>query len=213
MSLEQYKENLNNHIEKQEEVLEQLAAQIQQLQMELRWDKKKLNDQTQIQKEIDKWLKHGKKLLEDACGAFPREAMKDIVDEVDKIATEVVEKYDDLEQQYTYLMREVDQPPTIKAIESGRKEEEEETSGGVVIEIEPDENPDGTLTAKGAERQIEDLEHEVQQKIASMIGTRATKPNTIGKAIADNNMTRQDLDKMIDAAKMLSKNTIFLKAS
>lgn len=199
MSLQNHQIELENKIAHQEEILANLAAQIQQLQMELRWDKKRVNDQAQIAKEMEAWYKQGKKLMEDLCGAYPKEALYDVAEKIQEIATEVGENYDELAQDYTYLMREVDAPPPHKEVLTANVTEIE------VLPPAENENPDGTLTPYGAEEIIKDLSSELLHKIASIFGSRATTPKGVAKVLADHALTREGLERVIETATMSSR--------
>jgi uncharacterized coiled-coil protein SlyX len=198
MTLQNHQAELEQKIAHQEEILSNLAAQIQQLQMELRWDKKKVNDQAQIAKEIEAWYAHGSKLMEDLCGAYPKEALYDVAEKVQEIAAGISEKYEGLAQDYTYLMREVDAPPPHKEVLTATTTEIE-----VLPPAQDKENPDGTLTPYGAEEIIKDLSSELLHKIASIFGSRATTPKGVAKVLADH-LTREKVERVIETFATMS---------
>jgi cysteinyl-tRNA synthetase len=181
MTLQSYQEQLNEKINQQEQLLADLAKQISQMQMELRWEKKKANDQSQIAKDFEKWYSEGRKLMEDLCGAFPKEALQDVAEKVMEISEEVANNYDSLEQQYTYLMREVELVEPSKVLVAPEQKTEK---------TEPE-------ITKYIEEKLEALPQEGLTKVAQMLGTRATKSKTIASFWGDSKPTKEDIDKLI----------------
>lgn len=182
MTLQSYQEQLSKKIAEQEQMLSDLAKQISQMQMELRWEKKKSNDQSQIAKDFEKWYSEGRKLMEDLCGAFPKEALQDVAEKIMEISEEVANNYENLEQQYTYLMREVELPEPSKVLAAPEPKVETKSEPEITIYIE---------------EKLEQLPQEALTKVAQMVGTRATKPKTIASFWSDSKPSKEDVDNLI----------------
>lgn len=185
MTLQSYSEQLQEAIQNQEAVLAEMARKIEEMQMQLRWDKKRINDQQGISKEFESWYKQGKKLMEDLCGAFPKDALQSVVEKVTEITEEVAENYEEIESKYTYLLRDMTtNPEPVKVLEAT---------------VERTES-DHKNTVKNA---LEKLEPEVLKKLAQMVGTRASKPITLAEYMSDMGLSFEDVQKMIETAQSL----------
>lgn len=184
MTLQSYSDQLQEAIQNQEAVLSEMAKKIEEMQMQLRWDKKRINDQQGIAKEFETWYKQGKKLMEDLCGAFPKEALQSVVAKVSEITEEVAENYEEIESRYTYLLRDMTtNPEPVKALEAK-------------VESKPEPN-------KAIKVALEQLEPEVLKKVAQMVGTRATKPINLAEFMTDMGLSFEDVQKMIETAQSL----------
>lgn len=184
MTLESYSDQLHEAILNQEAVLAEMAKKIEEMQMQLRWDKKRVNDQQGIAKEFENWYKQGKKLMEDLCGAFPKDALQSVVERVAEITEEVSENYEEIESKYTYLLRDMTtNPEPVKVLEA------------TVEPPEPERNK--------VKEALEKLEPEVLKKVAQMVGTRSIKPINLAEFMTDMGLSFEDVQKMIETAQSL----------
>lgn len=113
--------NLNQYINSQQENISQALAaisalqkQLTDLQQEVRVQEQVLKAQQTANREVEQWLKQGKKLLADLCGVFPPEALQDIAKEVESMAAEVSEKYEEHARSGRFLKPEPEEPATLQ---------------------------------------------------------------------------------------------------
>lgn len=71
-----------------------LQRQLNELQQQVRVQQQVNQAQQTAEKEVKDWLNQGKKLFKDLCGVFPKEALQDLVGEIDALATEVTQSYE-----------------------------------------------------------------------------------------------------------------------
>jgi predicted nucleic acid-binding Zn-ribbon protein len=138
--LQPYINQQQQQIENAVSAISDLQKQLNELQQQVRVQQQVNQAQQTAEKEVKDWLNQGKKLFKDLCGVFPKEALQDLVSEIDTIVTEVSQSY----EQYATSER---------FLQGSQEEEETETpveikEFSLIVEALPAED-EGKKTASG----------------------------------------------------------------
>lgn len=194
--LNQYNEEHLASIARTEEIVANLAAQLQELQLEIRINRQKAEAQSTIEKEMSLWLKQGKSLMKDLAALYPQEAILDIAKDVNDIAEEVYNNYTEYQTSSRFLTGEIEDEDKPEITELSELPELSESLTDI----------DGKLSVSGVLYFIDDIDisESVVQKLAQMTGTKARTKNSIAKYLASLGLTESNLLNMIETAKNLT---------
>ena len=102
--------SLNQFIEKQEqnvnqlnETLLNLQQQLNDLQTQIRVQEQVHQAQKTANKEVEDWLKQGRKLFKDLCSIYPAEALEDLAQEVVEMSQDVQDNYSEYQESGRFL--------------------------------------------------------------------------------------------------------------
>lgn len=195
-SLQQYIEQNSAQINESLAAIASLQKQLAELNQQVRIQQQLNQAQKTASKEVDAWLAQGKKLLKDLCSVYPAEAISDLVSDVQAMASEVQEQYDNYAQSTRFL--------------SGAEDDEEQQSQPqaselpLIVEALPAEDNDVLpLSASQVERIIEDWDEPTLEFVKQQLGiNRVKRKNAIAVKIAEISVTHKALRNLLDAAQL-----------
>lgn len=194
--LNQYSEAMSEAITRQEQMLLDIQEQLNSLSQEIRVNQQLHKGQQTFEKEITNWLKQGEKLMKDSASLYPKEALENIVSDVQEVASKVAEDYEELATSSRFL--------------TGAVAEEEPLQQPIldVWELPEAEEADGVLTTQGIQKRINQLDSELLLKLASMSGTRAKTASAIAKHLYSLTLTEDALQNLINTAQSLTPRAL-----
>jgi uncharacterized phage infection (PIP) family protein YhgE len=180
-----------------------LQRQLNELQQQVRVQQQVNQAQQTAEKEVKDWLNQGKKLFKDLCGVFPKEALQDLVSEIDALATEVSQSY----EQYATSER---------FLQGAEDEEETETPTKVtelplIVEALPAEEDNQTiLTAEQIERIISGNDDTVLDELKQRFNIQRVRTvQGLAKKLEELNITRKKLQDCLILCQQIASTSLF----
>jgi hypothetical protein len=180
-----------------------LQRQLNELQQQVRVQQQVNQAQQTAEKEVKDWLNQGKKLFKDLCGVFPKEALQDLVGEIDALATEVTQSY----EQYATSER---------FLQGAEDEEETETQTKVtelplIVEALPAEDDNQTiLTAEQIERIISGNEDNVLDELKQRFNIQRVRTvQGLAKKLEELKITRKKLQDCLILCQQIASTSLF----
>ncbi len=195
-SLQKFIDNQAQAIEQSSLAIADLQQQLNELNSQLRVQQQIGQAQKTANKEVEDWLKQGKKLMKDLCSVFPAEALEDLATEVTEMSQEVQDNYQEYQQSGRFL--------------NGGEEDEEvtETSAKelpMLVENLPDIDDDTqVLFATQIEQIIQGKPSEIIEFVRQQfnVSGRIKKMSALTRKLAENGLTRKRLEQILTAAEL-----------
>ncbi len=102
-SLQKFIDNQTQAVEQSLETIANLQRQLNELQGQVRVQQQISQAQKTANKEVEDWLKQGRKLFKDLCSIYPAEALEDLAQEVTEMSIEVQDNYEEYQQSARFL--------------------------------------------------------------------------------------------------------------
>ncbi|EAZ90052.1 hypothetical protein [Crocosphaera chwakensis] len=195
-SLQKFIDNQAEAVEQSLEAIASLQRQLNEIQGQVRVQQQISQAQKTANKEVEDWLKQGRKLFKDLCSIYPAEALEDLAQEVVEMSQEVKENYNEYQKSARFL--------------KGAEEDEDETETDakdlpVLVENLPDIDDDTqVLFASQIEVIISEKPPEIIDFIRQQfnISGRIKKMSALTRKLAENQLTRKRLEQFIKAAEL-----------
>ncbi|MGB5769423.1 MAG: hypothetical protein WBM32_06070 [Crocosphaera sp.] len=195
-SLQKFIDNQAQAVEQSLEAIADLQRQLNELQGQVRVQQQISQAQKTANKEVEDWLKQGRKLFKDLCSIYPPEALEDLAQEVVEMSQEVKENYSEYQQSARFL--------------NGAEEDEGGTETDakdlpILVENLPDIDDDQqVLFASQIEQIIQGKPPEIIDFIRKQfdISGRIKKMSALTRKLAENQLTRKRLEQFIKAAEL-----------
>ncbi|MEM8779856.1 MAG: hypothetical protein AAGF26_13475 [Cyanobacteria bacterium P01_G01_bin.49] len=195
--------SLQNFVKTKGQEIEQSLAQISELQKQLADLQQKLRIEQQLHQaqrtaetEVSKHLTGLGKLFKDLCGIFPPEAINTLVEDIEKMAENVKESYEQYAESGRFL--------------KGEESEEIEAQSAltdashfpVLVEALPDIEDNTTLLSSSQieviiNNQGEETHNFLKQQLG--ISGKIKRPSVLAEKIASLNVTRKRLEQLLEA--------------
>ncbi len=195
-SLQKFIDNQAQAVEQSLEAIASLQRQLNELQGQVRVQQQISQAQKTANKEVEDWLKQGRKLFKDLCSIYPAEALEDLATEVAEMSQEVQDNYSEYQKSARFL--------------KGAEEDEEvaETDAvdlPILVENLPDVDDDEqVLFASQIEQIIQGKTPEIIEFIRKQfnISGRIKKMSALTRKLAENRLTRKRLEQILTAAEL-----------
>ena len=206
--------SLQNYITtKEQEINESLAQvaerqrQLQDLQQKLRIEQQLHQAQKTAETEVSKQFNNLKKLFKDLCGIYPVEAIDDLVQDIQEMAEEVRESYDEYAESGRFL--------------NGSEGEEAENNSTLteakdfpmIAEALPDVEDDTTvLTSSQIEGLLNSKEDKIHNFLKRQLGIsgKVKRLSVLAEKIAAQQLTRKRLEDLITAGELIQTRPLAL---
>ena len=198
--------SLNQFIQEQEQDVNQLnqtllnlQQQLNDLQTQIRVQQQVHQAQKTANKEVEDWLKQGRKLFKDLCSVFPTEALEDLAQEVVEMSQEVQDNYEEYQQSGRFLNGEEDEDEVTETDEKDMKHIP------MLVEnlphVDDDEQVlfDSQIEAIISNKPTEIIEFIRQQ---FNVSGRIKKMSALTRKLAENKLTRKRLEQILTAAEL-----------
>ncbi len=195
-SLQKFIDNQAQAVEQSLEAIADLQQQLNELNSQLRVQQQIGQAQKTANKEVEDWLKQGKKLMKDLCSVFPVEALEDLAEEVVEMSQEVQANYSEYQQSGRFLNG------------AEQKEQGTETNAKdlpILVENLPDvEDDEQVLFASQIEAIISNKPTEIIEFIRQQfnVSGRIKKMSALTRKLAENGLTRKRLEQILTAAEL-----------
>ncbi len=198
-SLNQFIQEQEQNVNQLNQTLLNLQQQLNDLQTQIRVQEQVHQAQKTANKEVEDWLKQGKKLMRDLCSVFPTEALEDLAQEVVEMSQEVQDNYTEYQQSGRFL--------------NGEEEEDEvtETDGKdmkdipMLVENLPDVDDDEqVLFDSQIEAIISNKPTEIIEFIRQQfnVSGRIKRMSALTRKLAESKLTRKRLEQILTAAEL-----------
>jgi DNA-directed RNA polymerase sigma subunit (sigma70/sigma32) len=180
-----------------------LQKQLGELQQQVRVQQQVNQAQQTAEKEVKDWINQGKKLFKDLCGVFPKEALQDLVNEIDTLATEVSQSY----EQYA----------TSERFLQGAEEEEEAKPSvdmkelPLIVEPMPSEDDNKTiLNAAQIEQIIAENDEAVLEELKQRFNIQRVRTvQGLAKKLEELKITRRKLQDCLTLCQQIASTPLF----
>ncbi len=198
-SLQKFIDNQAQTVEQSLEAIADLQQQLNELQGQVRVQQQIGQAQKTANKEVEDWLKQGKKLMKDLCSVFPVEALEDLAEEVVEMSQEVQDNYSEYQQSGRFLNGEEDEDEVTETDGKDMKDIP------MLVENLPDvEDDEQVLFASQIEAVIQGKSSEIIEFIRQQfnISGRIKKMSALTRKLAENELTRKRLEQILTAAEL-----------
>ncbi|MEL4896591.1 hypothetical protein [Crocosphaera sp. Alani8] len=198
-SLQKFIDNQAQAVEQSLEAIADLQRQLNELQGQVRVQQQTGQAQKTANKEVDDWLKQGRKLFKDLCSIYPAEALEDLAQEVVEISQEVKNNYTEYQESGRFLNGEEEEDEVIKT------DEKDMTNIPMLVESLPDvDNDEQVLFASQIEAIISNKPTEIIEFIRQQfnVSGRIKKMSALTRKLAENKLTRKRLEQILTAAEL-----------
>ncbi len=198
-SLQKFIDNQAQAVEQSLEAIASLQEQLNELNTQLRLQQQIGQAQKTANKEIEDWLKQGKKLMRDICGVFPPEALEDLAQEVTEISQEVQDNYTEYQQSGRFLNGEEDEDEVTETDEKDMKHIP------MLVENLPHVDDDEqVLFDSQIEQIIQGKTPEIIEFIRQQfnVSGRIKRMSALTRKLAENELTRKRLEQILTAAEL-----------
>ncbi|MCU0536735.1 MAG: hypothetical protein MUD14_22840 [Hydrococcus sp. Prado102] len=180
-----------------------LQRQLNELQQQVRVQQQVNQAQQTAEKEVKDWLNQGKKLFKDLCGVFPKEALQDLVGEIDALATEVTQSYEQYATSERFLQGAEDEEETETPIKVAELP--------LIVEALPAEDDNQTiLTAEQIERIISGNDDAVLDELKQRFNIQRVRTiQGLAKKLEELNITRRKLQDCLILCQQIASTSLF----
>ena len=198
-SLQKFIDDQAQAVEQSLEAIADLQKQLNELNSQLRVQQQIGQAQKTANKEVEDWVKQGKKLMKDLCSIFPSEALQELAEEVVEMSQEVQDNYEEYQQSGRFLNGEEDEDEVTQTNEKDMKQIP------MLVENLPHVDDDEqVLFDSQIEQIIQGKPPEIIEFIRQQfnVSGRIKKMSALTRKLAENQLTRKRLEQILTAAEL-----------
>lgn len=201
--LQPYINEQHQQIENALGAIADLQRQLGELQQQVRVQQQVNQAQQTAEKEVKDWINHGKKLFKDLCGVFPKEALQDLVNEIDVLATEVSQSYEEYATSERFLQGAEDEKEAKTSVDLKELP--------LIVEPLPVEDDNQTiLSAAQIEQIIAENDEAVLEELKQRFNIQRVRTvQGLAKKLEELKITRRKLQDCLTLCQQIASTPLF----
>jgi hypothetical protein len=197
-SLQKFVDQNQATIEQSMAAIADLQRQLTELQQTVRVQQQVATAQRTASKEVEALLGNTRKLFKDLCSVFPKEALKDLAEEFQTMAGEVISEYEKFSQSSRFLQGSDEEVEVTEPTPQAK-------DFPLIVEAMPPEDDDEIpLTASQVEQVLSQWDESTLDFLKQQLGLngRIKRLSAIAQKIAENQLSHKSLKGIREAAKL-----------